>query len=37
VQANGIGRVQFIDNGLMIDVFGPAIPVAEVEKLAAEL
>ncbi|GGM16144.1 hypothetical protein [Nakamurella endophytica] len=37
VQANGIGRVQYVQDGVMIDVFGPAIPVAEVEELAANV
>ncbi len=37
VQANGIGRIQYIQNGIMYDITGPAAPTAVVEKLAAQL
>jgi len=37
VQADGIGRVQFIQDGVMYDITGPAAPVGVVEKLAAQL
>lgn len=37
VQGNGVGRVQFIRNGIEYDVTGPAVSPAEAEKLAALL
>jgi hypothetical protein len=37
VQGNGVGRVQYILNGIMYDVTGPAISPAEAERLAAAI
>ncbi|MCW2932027.1 MAG: hypothetical protein JWM19_2989 [Actinomycetia bacterium] len=37
VQGNGVGRVQYILEGIMYDVTGPAISSAEAERLAAEI
>lgn len=37
VQAHGVGRIQYIQNGVMYDVTGPSAPTAVVKKLAAEL
>lgn len=37
VQGDGVGRVQFIREGVMFDVTGPAVPIAFAEKLAAQL
>lgn len=37
VQGDGVGRVQYILNGIMYDVTGPAVTPAEAEKLAAEI
>jgi len=37
VQADGVGRIQYIHNGVMYDITGPAAPTAVVKKLAAQL
>jgi len=37
VHANGIGRVQFIEHGVMYDVTGPAVSPGEAEYLASEI
>lgn len=37
VQANGIGRVQFIRDGILYDITGPAVSPAEAIKLAGLL
>jgi len=37
VEANGIGRVRMIRNGVLVDITGPATPPASVVKLAEGL
>jgi len=37
VQADGVGRIQYIQNGVMYDITGPAAPTDVVKKLAAQL
>jgi hypothetical protein len=37
VHANGIGRVQFVQHGVMYDVTGPAVSPQEAEHLASEI
>lgn len=37
VEANGIGRVQFIEHGIMFDVTGPAVSPQEARKLASQI
>lgn len=37
VEANGIGRVQFILHGIMFDVTGPAVSPQEAEYLASQI
>ena len=37
VHANGVGRVQFIEHGVMYDVTGPAVSPEEAEHLASEI
>jgi len=37
VQADGVGRIQYIQNGIMYDITGPSAPTTVVKKLAAQL
>lgn len=37
VQADGVGRIQYIQNGIMYDITGPSAPTVIVKKIAAEL
>lgn len=37
VQAEGVGRLQYIRNGIMYDITGPSAPTAMIKKLAAQL